>query len=122
MSVIAQAEGVHALTSIQRMHYNVGIMNNTTRQITIRGIDPATKNALMKKAKQHGTSLNQYALKALRQSAGVDDSEVRYRAMKQFLKKHHMSRADKKAFDDAIVWLDKTSMDKQRREERESGI
>jgi hypothetical protein len=93
-------------------------MSNTTLQITIRGFDSATKDALMKKAKQQGVSLNQYALKALQHSVGIDDSEKRYQAMKQFFKAHHMDKDDKKAFDEAIAWSDKTSIEKQRREER----
>ncbi|HVA11359.1 MAG TPA: hypothetical protein VNG32_04320 [Candidatus Dormibacteraeota bacterium] len=97
-------------------------MNSSTTQITVRGLDSATKKALMKKANQQGMSLNRYALKALQYSAGINDSEVRYRAMKQLLKKHHMVKGYKKTFDEAIAWSDKASLEKQRREERESGI
>lgn len=113
---------IGALTCMHSMRYNVGNMSKTSLQLTIRGLDPATKAALKKKASQQGVSLNKYALKALRQNAGIDDSEVRYRAMKRLLKEHHMSRGDKKAFDDAIAWADKASIEKQRREEREFGI
>jgi hypothetical protein len=97
-------------------------MNNPALQITIRGLDSATKDALVKKANQQGISLNQYALKALQQNAGVDDSEKRYQEMKQFLKTHHMSKGDKRAFDEAIEWSDRTSIEKQRREEYDASI
>lgn len=47
---------------------------------------------------------------------GIDDSENRYRALKQFLNTHSMHKADKKAFDEAIAWLDKASIEKQHQE------
>ena len=97
-------------------------MNNTTQQLTIRGLDPKTKDALVQKANQQGLSLNRYALKALRNSAGVDDSENRYKAVKLFLKSHSMSQSDKKAFDEAMAWSDKTSIEKQHKDERGNRI
>ncbi len=92
------------------MRYCVGIMIDTTLQLTIRGLDAETKDALVKKAHAQGISLNRYALKTLRQGAGVDEREVRYQAMKQFLNAHHMSASDKKAFDEALAWSDAASM------------
>jgi hypothetical protein len=97
-------------------------MNNLVTQITVRGLDTATKEALVKKANQQGVSLNRYALKTLEKSVGIDDSEKRYQAMKQFFSVHHMSKGDKKAFDEAIAWSDKASLEKQRREERDNSI
>jgi ribosomal protein L12E/L44/L45/RPP1/RPP2 len=91
-------------------------MNHTSLQITIRGLDPATKEALVKQANKQGVSLNQYALKSLQQSAGVDEREQRYQAMRQFLNTHHMEQADKQALDEAIAWSDSTSTEKQRAE------
>ena len=104
------------------MQYNVGIMNDTTLQLTIRGLDPKTKDALMKKANQQGLSLNRYVLKALQNSAGIYDSENRYQAIKQFLNTHSMNKADKKVFDEAIAWSNKTSIERQHREERDARI
>lgn len=72
----------------------------------------------MKKANQQGVSLNRYALKTLQHGIGADDSDSRYRTMKQFLDVHHADTADKAAFDDAIAWSDKTSIEKQRQEEK----
>ena len=66
-------------------------MNNTTLQLTIRGFDLKTKEALSKKANQQGLSLNRYVLKTLQQSAGIDESEERYKVMKQFLNERHMN-------------------------------
>jgi hypothetical protein len=123
MNMITQPkQHIDALTRIHSMHYNVGIMNNSTTQITVRGLDPATKDALMKKANQQGVSLNRYALKALQYSAGIDDSEKRYQALKQFFKAHHMAKGERKAFDEAIAWADKASLEKQRRDEGDNSI
>jgi hypothetical protein len=115
-------ETLGAFTCMHCMLYNVGIMQDSKLQLTIRGLDPATKEALVKKANQQGISLNKYALRALRHSAGTNDSEERYRAMKQFLKSNHMSKSDKKAFDEAIAWSDKTSLEKQRKDEHDAGF
>jgi hypothetical protein len=100
------------LTCRQNTLYNVGIMNNTF-QLTIRGLDPATKSALVKKANKQGLSLNRYALKALQQSVGIDDSEKRYLEMKQFLSVHKISSEDNKTFNEALSWSDKASLAKQ---------
>lgn len=113
---------IGALICMHSMRYNVGIMNNTTLQITIRGLDPTTKDMLVKKANQRGMSLNQYALKTLQQSAGIDDSEMRYQALKQFFSTHRIDKDDMKAFDEAIAWADKASIEKQRKEERDNSI
>lgn len=92
-------------------------MNTTTLQLTIRGLDPATKAALVRKANQQGISLNRYAATALRRSAGIDEQESRYHTMKEFLSTHHISGSDKKTFDRALEWLDKVSMEKQKRDD-----
>ncbi|HUD07408.1 MAG TPA: hypothetical protein VMR34_06005 [Candidatus Saccharimonadales bacterium] len=97
-------------------------MNNTTLQLTVRGLDPVTKDALIKKANQQGLSLNRYALKTLQNSAGIEDSDSRYRSLKQFLNTHSIHKADVKAFDEAIAWSDKSSTEKQHREEHEARI
>lgn len=101
---------------MHRLRYNVGTMNNTSLQLTIRGLDKQTKDALSKKATQQGMSLNRYALKALKQNAGMDDNEAQYLALKQFLNSHQMNKADKIAFDDAISWADTASIEKQIKE------
>ena len=104
------------------MPYNAGIMNNTTLQLTIRGLDPKIKNALIKKANQQGLSLNRYALQILQNSAGIDDSEHNYRVLKQFLDTHSVLRTDKKTFDAAIAWSNETSIEKQHKDERDARI
>jgi hypothetical protein len=104
------------------MHYNAGIMHDSTLQLTIRGLDPKTKAALIKKANHQGLSLNRYALKALQNSAGIDDSKNRYQALKQFLDTHTVTKSDKKAFDAAVAWSDDVSLEKQRKEERDNRI
>jgi len=97
-------------------------MNHPTLQLTIRGIDPKTKNALVKKASQQGLSLNRYALKALQNSIGLNGYEHRYQTIKRFLGDHSMDKIDKKAFDDAVLWSDKASIEKQNREERDNRL
>ena len=87
-----------------------------TLQLTIRGLDPRTKAALIKKANQQGVSLNRYALKALQRSAGVESSEKRYLEIKRFLSHHKIEQSDKKAIDEALVWADNTSIAKQSKE------
>ncbi len=104
------------------MRYNAYTMKATVTQITVRGLDSETKSALVKKAAQRGLSLNKYALESLKHASGTDSSEERYRAMKQFISKHRISKADKRAFDQALAWSDKASLEKQRRDERDFGI
>jgi hypothetical protein len=87
-----------------------------TLQLTIRGLDPRTKAALIKKANQQGLSLNRYALKALQQSSGVESSEKRYLEIKSFLSHHKIEQSDKKAIDEALAWAHSTSIAKQSKE------
>lgn len=122
MSKVHLRKQIDSLTCMHSMRYNVGIMNNTHLQITIRGLDPATKDALIKKANHQGVSLNRYALKTLQNSVGTDESEKRYQTMKNLLNANHINEEDRKAIDDALAWSDKASLEKQRREEREAGI
>ena len=92
-------------------------MNDTSLQLTIRGLDPETKKTLESRAHNEGLSLNRYVLKTLKRDAGVDESESRYLALKQFLNKHHMTKEDKKAFDEALAWSDESSKRKQKQDE-----
>ncbi len=91
-------------------------MNDSNLQLTVRGLDARTKEALMKKASQQGVSLNRYALKALQQSAGVEDSKTRYLKMKQFLSANKIDHQDIVAIDEALAWSDNASLEKQSRE------
>jgi plasmid stability protein len=97
-------------------------MKASSTQITVRGLDSQTKSALAKQAAERGLSLNKYALEALKQAAGTDSSEERYQVMKQFLGKHRIAKTDKQAFDQAISWSDKASLEKQQRDERDAGL
>lgn len=47
---------------------------DTTEQITIRGVDKATKQRLLTRARQRGMSLNAYNLELLRQDAGTSNT------------------------------------------------
>lgn len=97
-------------------------MIDATLQLTVRGLDAETKDALVKKAHAQGISLNRYALKALRQGAGVDEAESRYQALKLFLDARTISRLDKKAFDEALAWSDTASSQKQQRDNRDARL
>ena len=91
-------------------------MNDSNLQLTVRGLDAQTKQALVNKAKQQGVSLNRYALQALKQSAGLS-TNGRYRELKQFLDDHHIDHADAQAVEETLAWADRTSIDKQQREQ-----
>ena len=97
-------------------------MDTTNFQLTIRGLDNETKNALQQKAHQQGMSLNKYALKTLKQGAGINTHENRYLKLKDFLNSHSISSSDKTAFDDALLWADSTSKEKQSKDEHDASI
>jgi|GEM_PF-449428 len=54
------------------MHYHECM--NTNEQLTIRGVDEATKRRLTARAKARGMSLNSYNLEILRREAGTSES------------------------------------------------
>lgn len=104
------------------MHYYGCIMQTPTIQITVRGLDAATKSALAKKAAQKGISLNKYALESLKQVAGTDSSEERYRRLMAVIDKYRISSQNIKAADEAIAWANKASKIKQKRDDRVLGF
>jgi plasmid stability protein len=55
------------------MYYH-GYMN-TNEQLTIRGVDEATKKRLTARARARGMSLNSYNLEVLRREAGTSESK-----------------------------------------------
>ena len=91
-------------------------MNNAL-QLTIRGLDTQTKQVLIKNAKQQGVSLNRYVLYAIKRGAGISDINSRSDKLKNFLDDHHIDLADAQAVEDALNWADRTSLDKQQREQ-----
>ena len=97
-------------------------MKDSTTQITVRGLDNRTKSALTRQAKQRGLSLNKFVLESLRQASGVETSEERYQAMKQFIGQHPISSEDVQAINAATAWMDKASLEKQKRDERDISI
>lgn len=104
------------------MRYNAGIMSDTL-QITIRGLDPLTKRALVKKAAQRGLSLNRYALQSLKQAAGVEDSQVRYQRMKAAIAHYRIPPEEARRIDEAIAWGKQASLQKQKQDEaRDFGV
>lgn len=103
----------NALTCMHSIRYTAYTMQETSLQLTIRGLNKKTKQALQQKASQQGISLNKVALKALEQGAGIDQDAERYQVLKQFLNNHSMDKTDKLAFDEALAWSDKVSRAKQ---------
>jgi plasmid stability protein len=55
------------------MYYH-GYMN-TNEQLTIRGVDEATKKRLTARARARGMSLNSYNLEVLRREAGTSEAK-----------------------------------------------
>ena len=102
--------------------YNVGNMSDTSLQLTIRGLDAATKQALVKKARRQGMSLNRYALESLKQSAGVSPAEERYQRLKAFIDKHGIPADEMRNIQEAITWGKRASLDKQRRDEHDLSL
>lgn len=107
---------MHVLTSMLCMCYNACIMTFNLSQITVRGLDDKTKQALVKKASRKGMSLNKYALESLRQAAGTNGSKERYQELKQFFSKNGISKNDAKTIDDAVAWFNQASLKKQKRD------
>ncbi len=99
-------------------------MSNKTYQITVRGIDARTKEQLAKKAATQQTSLNALAIESLRQTAGTDGENALYqRAVEVLESEPYMTAKEFKKFNEAIAWMDRTSKEKQKRDEaREFGI
>jgi hypothetical protein len=58
---------------------------NTTQQLTIRGVDEATKNILVARARQHGISLNAYSLNLLRQDVGTNTTMKKTNGLERFI-------------------------------------
>lgn len=97
--------------------YTVGTMAQANLQLTIRGVDAETKAALVTRAAQSGVSLNKYVLQSVRQAAGTDSSEERYRRMVAVIDKYRIPSEDIKAAEEAIDWMDKASKEKQKQDE-----
>ncbi len=112
----------YKLTCLQKKRYNACIMIDKTTQITVRGLDPNTKAALEKKAAKNGLSLNKYTLATLRQAAGTDTSEERYHKMTTFIANHRIPANELQQITQALDWADKTSTQKQQRDERDLSI
>ncbi len=95
---------------------------NNTYQLTIRGIDKRTKELLKRKAAQEGVSLNKLAYKSLRQTAGTDSSEERFKNMMAVIAKYRIPHEEIVAAEEAIAWMDKASKAKQKRDLRDLSL
>ncbi len=96
-------------------------MRNSTLQLTIRGIDPATKAALRKSATSQGVSVNQFVVTTLQNKLGTASSSERIKRMREFWDKNPIPDEEIAAIEDAIRWHKQASLDKQKRDQ-ENGI
>lgn len=101
--------------------YNAGIMTQKTLQITVRGLDERTKELLELQAARKGVSMNGLALESLRQTAGTEDSETRYKRMAAFIDEHRIPDDEMKLISEAIAWQKQASLAKQKKD-RERGV
>ncbi len=97
-------------------------MKDTALQLTIRGLDAATKAALVAKAKQQGVSLNRLALNSLCQSASLNTVNDKMEAMLEFLAKDPISKEAITALNEAVAWGDKADKEKQEKDARDAGF
>lgn len=98
-------------------------MKDISLQLTIRGLDAATKAALVAKAKRQGVSLNRLALNTLETEVAQlgATANSRFEAFMDFFESHKpMTNEELQEFDDAIAWLDKADRLKQQKVEREA--
>ena len=58
--------------------YNVGVKKNHTIQYTVRDIPPRVDEALRRKAKEQGVSLNRAAVAALAHGLGLSEEQPVY--------------------------------------------
>lgn len=113
---------LNVLTCIQCLWYNVGTMNHSSLQLTIRGVDPRTKQQLTKIASRKGVSLNNLLVRALKQTAGTNTTAERLQLMRETLSQHRISRGDITAAETAIAAMDTISKAKQKRDEHDLSL
>ncbi len=97
-------------------------MNDSTQQITIRGIDFSTKQKLTKLAAQRGVSLNSLVVDALQRTAGTTTLEQRIQQIHKVLDMHRIASSDIDSAQKAIAQMDKVSKAKQKQEENDFSI
>lgn len=91
-------------------------MNDSTVQLTVRGVDSRTKQQLSKMAARKGVSLNNLLVKALKQTAGTNTVEERMRHFQKAIHQQQISSRDIAKAEVAIAEMDVTSKAKQQRD------
>jgi hypothetical protein len=74
-------------------------MKRSTRQYTLRRVPLGVDEALRRRARREGKSLNEIALEALAREAGIDESGPVYTDLDQFIGTWH----EDPAFDAALA-------------------
>ena len=97
-------------------------MNNSSFQLTIRGVDLNTKQQLTKIASRKGVSLNYLVVDTLKQAAGTNTTEERLRLIQDTLRRNRIKSSDIIAAETAITEMDTISKAKQKRDENDLGL
>jgi len=92
------------LASAYVIAYNVGMKS---MQYTIRSISPRLDEALRRRAKSSGKSLNEVVIETLEQGAGIVPEPVVYHDLDWFVG----SGGFDESFDEAMAWLDSMPVD-----------
>jgi len=94
-------------------------MNDSSLQLTIRGVDLRTKQQLTKIASRKGMSLNNLVVEALQQAAGTNTTDQRLQIIQETLRQHRISSNDIAAAETAITEMDVMSKAKQKSDEHD---
>jgi coenzyme F420-reducing hydrogenase delta subunit len=94
-------------------------MNDSSLQLTIRGVDLHTKRQLTKIASRKGVSLNNLVVGALQQAAGTNTTEQRLQLIRETLRQHRISSNDIATAETAIAEMDAISKAKQKSDEHD---
>jgi hypothetical protein len=94
-------------------------MNNGNIQLTVRGIDPYTKQQLTKMTAMKGVSLDNLLVGNLRQAAGTNTAQERLELMRATLHNKKISDSDITIAEVAINDMYAVSKEKQKRDEHD---
>ncbi len=92
-----------------------------TTQLTVRGVDFLTRQALTSKAAHEGISVNALVLAIVRQSTGTDTQSGRLARLQATLRKYPMPKGEADKIDEALKIHDQLSLEKQERD-RKNGV
>ena len=92
-------------------------MSNSSLQLTIRGIDPDTKAALVEEAHNKRVSVNHIVVSMLEKAFGTSSKKKdTVQEMREYWREHRIPHEDIVAAEEAIRWHKQASLEKQRRD------